>query len=69
MFRVLLILGVLVLVPAVIVFWRLRDRKPVTPTSPPVSQTAIGTSTLSHGIPDPGGSFDPSPNRPERRPQ
>lgn len=68
MVRVMLILGLLVLVPAAIVFWRLRDRTAVTPSPPPVSQTAIGTSTVNHGIPDPGRSFDGSPNRPERRP-
>lgn len=69
MFRVMLILGVLVLVPAAIVFWRLRDRTAVTPSPPPVSQKAIGTSIVSHGIPDQGKGFDSTPNRSERRPQ
>ncbi len=68
MVRVMLILGLLVLVPAAIVFWRLRDRTAVTPSPPPVSQKAIGTSAVSHGIPGPGRSFDGSPNRPERKP-
>ncbi len=69
MFRVLLILGVLVLVPAAIVFWRLRDRTAVTPPFPPLSQKAIGTSTLSHGVPDRSNGFDSSPNWSERRPE
>lgn len=69
MLRVMLILGLLVLVPAAIVFWRLRDRTVVTPPPPPVSQKAIGTSTLSHGIPEQGQGVDPSPNRLERRPE
>lgn len=67
MVRVMLILGLLVLVPAAIVFWRPRDRTAVTPPPPPLSQQAIGTSTLSHGIPDQGKGFDSSPNRSERR--
>lgn len=67
MFRVLLILGVLVLVPAAIVFWHLRDRTAVTQSSPPLSQKIIGTSTVSHGSPDQGNGFASSPNRSERR--
>ena len=68
MFRVLLILGLLVLVPAAIVFWRMRDRTAVTPPRPPVSQKSIGTSTLNHGDPHLGKGFDSSPDRSERRP-
>lgn len=59
MLRVMLMLGVLVLVPAVIVFWRTRDRSVVdSPSSAggnAVSSTAVGTSTLSHEGPSPAG--------------
>jgi hypothetical protein len=72
MFRVMLILGVLVLVPAVIVFWRMRDRAGMTSPPPPVRQKAIGTSTLNHGDSRPGekvlgaSPLHPSDPRPEK---
>ncbi|MCC6142109.1 MAG: hypothetical protein IT389_16020 [Nitrospira sp.] len=59
MFRVMLVLGLLVLVPAAIVFWRMRDRAVMAPPPPPVSQKAIGTSTLNHGGPRRGNHDDP----------
>lgn len=62
-FRVMLILGLLVLVPAAIVFWRLRDRAVTAPLPPPVSQKAIGTSTLNHGGPRLGNHDDPRPGK------
>lgn len=68
MFRVMLILGLLVLLPAAIVFWRMRDRTAVTPPPPSVSQKSIGTSALNHGDPHPGKGFDAPPNRSERKP-
>ncbi|MEQ1793175.1 MAG: hypothetical protein ABL970_03205 [Nitrospira sp.] len=68
MFRVMLILGLLVLVPAAIVFWRMRDRTTVMPQSPSVSHKAIGTSTLNHGDPPAGKDVAPSPSQSERRP-
>ncbi len=48
MFRVLFILGVLVLVPAAIVFWRTRDRAFLAPkpAGPPLHM--VGTSTIGH---------------------
>ncbi|ALA58508.1 hypothetical protein [Nitrospira moscoviensis] len=49
MLRVLLVLGLLVLVPAVLVFWRTRDRAGIH-ASP---SNIVGTSTLSHGSPPP----------------
>lgn len=59
MLRVMLVLGVLVLVPAVIVFWRTRDRSVVdSPSSGggnAVSSRPVGTSTLSHGGPSLAG--------------
>lgn len=67
MVRVMLILGVLVFVPAAIVFWRLRDRPTVTPPPAPVSHKAIGNSTLSHGVPESGKSFDNPSSRSEGR--
>jgi hypothetical protein len=69
-FRVMLILGLLVLVPAAIVFWRTRDRTAVIPSPPPpsVSQKSIGTSTLNHGDPHTGKGSDARPNRPEIKP-
>ena len=51
MFRVMLILGLLVLVPAAIVFWRMRDRAVVAPPPPSGPQKVIGASTLNHGDP------------------
>ena len=51
MFRVMLILGLLVLVPAAIVFWRMRDRAVMAPPPPSVPQKVIGSSTLNHGDP------------------
>ena len=63
MFRVMLILGLLVLVPAAIVFWRMRDRTVVDPPPPPVPQKVIGTSTLNHSDPRPGKGADLSPGR------
>lgn len=68
MFRVMLILGLLVLLPAAIVFWRMRDRTAVTPPPPSVLQKSIGTSALNHGDPHPGKGFDAPPNRSERKP-
>ena len=68
MFRVMLILGVLVLVPAAIVFWRMRDRAGMTSPPPPVPQKVIGTSTLNHGDPRPGKGVDMAPDRSDRRP-
>lgn len=61
MFRVMLILVVLVLVPAALVFWRTRDRTtPVTPPPAPSSKL-VGTSTLSHGgSPQPATSTAPA---------
>lgn len=57
MLRVMLVLGVLVLVPAVIVFWRARERAAVDSPSRSgvnaVSSRSVGTSTLSHGGPSP----------------
>lgn len=72
MFRVMLILGVLVLVPAAIVFWRMRDRAGMASPPPPVRQKAIGTSTLNHGDSRPGekvigaSPLHPSDPRPEK---
>ena len=51
MLRVMLILGLLVLVPAAIVFWRMRDRAVMAPPPASVPQKVIGTSTLNHGDP------------------
>lgn len=55
MLRVMLVLGVLVLVPAVIVFWRTRERSiadsPAGGGGRTVSSRSLGTSTLSHGGP------------------
>lgn len=45
MVRVLLILGLLVLVPAVIVFWRTRERGGVHGSS----QKSVRASTVGHG--------------------
>lgn len=59
MLRIMLVLGLLVLVPAVIMFWRTRDRVVVDPSS--VSEKIVGpsrpvgTSTLSHGGPPRAG--------------
>lgn len=68
MFRVMLILGLLVLVPAAIMFWRGRDRTGVSssPSAPP--SRVIGTSTLSHGGMDVPGRPGGSPTLPERNP-
>jgi hypothetical protein len=59
MLRVMLILGVLVLVPAMIMFWRTRDRSAVDSLSSgggkTVSSRPVGTSTLSHGESSPVG--------------
>lgn len=59
MLRVMLVLGVLVLVPAAIVFWRTRDRSavdsPIGGAGSAVSSRPIGTNTLSHGGPSPSG--------------
>lgn len=49
MFRVLLILGVLVLLPIVILFWRARDRTSVPPSSAGLPSQTVGTSTIGHG--------------------
>ncbi len=68
MFRVMLILGVLVLVPAAIVFWRLRERAGMTSPPPAVSQKVIGSSTLDHGDPRPGKGVNMAPDRSDRRP-
>ena len=68
MFRVMLILGLLVLVPAAIVFWRMRDRAAVTSSPMPVLQKVIGTSTLNHGDPHPEKDVSSPPSRSERRP-
>ena len=68
MFRVMLILGLLVLVPAAIVFWRLRDRAGVAPPPPSVPQKVIGISTLNHGDPRLGKGVDMAPDRSDRRP-
>lgn len=68
MFRVMLILGLLVLVPAAIMFWRLRDRAVAVPPPPLVPQKVIGASTLSHGDPRSGKGVDMAPDRSDRRP-
>lgn len=68
MFRFMLILGLLVLVPAAIVFWRMRDRTVVISPPPSISQKSVGTSALNHGDPHPGKRFDAPPNRLERKP-
>ena len=75
MFRVLLILGVLVLVPAAIVFWRTRDRTPVVPSPAGLPSQTVGTSTIGHGGPvSPVRSVTPTTNGipesevPERNP-
>jgi len=48
MVRVMLVLGLLVFVPAIIVFWRTREQdKGSQPV--PSSTRPIGTSTISHG--------------------
>lgn len=66
MLRTLLVLGLLVLVPAVIMFWRTRDRAVIDPAS--VSERIVGpsrpvgTSTLSHGGPPKAGR----PTAPDR---
>jgi hypothetical protein len=68
----MLILGVLVLVPAAIVFWRMRDRTVMAPPPPPVRQKVMGTSTLNHGDSRPGekvigaSPLHPSDPRPEK---
>jgi len=67
-FRVMLILGLLVLVPAAIVFWRMRDRAVMAPPTPSVPQKVIGTSTLNHGDPRSGKEVDMLPDRSDRRP-
>ena len=54
MLRVMLTLGLLVLVPAAIVFWRMRDRAVMAPPPASVPQKVIGTSTLNHGDSRPG---------------
>jgi hypothetical protein len=64
----MLILGLLVLVPAAIVFWRMRDRAVMAPPPPSIPQKVIGTSTLNHGDPRPGKGVDMAPDRPDRRP-
>ena len=68
MYRVMLMLGLLVLVPAALVFWRTRDRAAVAPPPPAVPRKAIGTSTLNHGQPHPGKDRDASPTLLERKP-
>ena len=68
MLRVMLVLGLLVLVPAAIVFWRTRDRTVVEAPSGAEKSTVytrpLGTSTLSHGGPAPAGGSAP----PDRSP-
>jgi len=66
--RVMLILGLLVLVPAAIVFWRMRDRAVLAPPPPSVQQKVIGTSTLNHGDPRPGKGMDMVSDRSDRTP-
>ena len=68
MFRVMLILGVLVLAPAAIVFWRMRDRTVMSPPPPSLPQKVIGASILHPIDPRPGKGVDISPNRSDRRP-
>lgn len=68
MFRVMLILGLLVLVPAAIMFWRLRDRAVAVPPPPLIPRKVIGASTLNHGDPRPGKEVDLLPDRSDRRP-
>lgn len=57
MLRVMLVLGLLVLVPAVIVFWRTRDRSTIDSAvatgTHGSSSKPVGTSTVSHGNPPP----------------
>ncbi len=68
MYRVMVILGLLVLVPAALVFWRTRDRASLDAPPPLVPQKVIGTSTLNHGQPQSGKDIDVSPTLSERRP-
>lgn len=65
MFRVMLILGLLVLVPAAIVFWRTRDRAVMAPPPASAPQKVIGTSTLNPSDPRPEKGVAMSPNRSE----
>jgi hypothetical protein len=57
MLRVMLVLGVLVLIPAVIIFWRTKERSvvdsPADGGAKPVSSRPVGRSILSHGGPSP----------------
>jgi hypothetical protein len=64
----MLILGVLVLVPAAIVFWRMRDRAVMAPPPPSVPQKVIGASTLHPNDPRPGKEVDKLADRSDRRP-
>lgn len=68
MFRVMLILGLLVLVPAAIVFWRMRDRAVMAPSPPSVPQKVIGTSILHPIDPRPEKGVDMAPDRSDGRP-
>ena len=68
MLRVMLILGLLVLVPAAIVFWRMRDRAVMAPPPASVPQKVIGASILHPIDPRPGKGGDMAPDRSNRRP-